>query len=349
MCDDKPPCRQITTLHTYSTEYNADSVEWCPHEPHQTVFVCANYQLNSETGKRIGCILLFSATADALILHQKIETAAILDQKWCHNKINNSSILGVVNAQQTLEIYALKSDNVKLEFVTSFQLDDDGSETLFLSLDWSTGKFASDEPEIVVSDSKGAIHRFKLRNSELIKAESWHGHEFEAWISAFYYWDPNIVFSGDDCRFLKFDKRVGLEPLSCNKSHEAGVTSMHSNAQKEYILATGSYDANARLWDIRHLKNCVSSVQMPGPLWRLKWDPHDRKYLLAACMLGGVHIIDSQNANLEIIDSYYQHKNIAYGVDWSHLPVNNSTNETLIGSCSFYDNLLCVSKVKFDK
>nr|XP_971820.1 PREDICTED: diphthine methyltransferase isoform X2 [Tribolium castaneum] len=341
MCDDKPPCKHITTLHTYTTDYNADSVEWCPHEPHQSVFVCANYQLNPETGKRVGCILLFSVTSDELILHQKIETAAVLDQKWCHNKINDWALLGVANAQKTLEIYALKGDDLKLEFVTSCQLDDD-RETLFLSLDWSTGKFASGEPEIVVSDSKGAIHRFKLRNCELIKAESWHGHEFEAWICAFYYWDPNIVFSGgDDCRFLKFDKRAGVGPLSCNRRHEAGVTSMHSNVGKEFILATGSYDETARFWDIRQLKNCLSLVKMPGPLWRLKWDPYDHKYLLAACMLGGVHIID----NSEIIDSYYQHKNIAYGADWSHL----QTNEPLIGSCSFYDNLLCVSKVELDK
>lgn len=46
MCEDKPPNKEITTLHTYTTEFNADSVEWCPHEPHQNVFVCANYQLN---------------------------------------------------------------------------------------------------------------------------------------------------------------------------------------------------------------------------------------------------------------------------------------------------------------
>lgn len=106
-----------------------------------------------------------------------------------------------------------------------------------------------------------------------------------------------------------------------------------------------SYDSNVRLWDIRHLKNCISEVKMPGTLWRLKWDPHFHRYLLSACMLGGVHIIDTQNPqNLEIIDSYYQHKNIAYGADWSHL-----SGEPLISSCSFYDNLLCVSKFKLQK
>jgi hypothetical protein len=53
MCEDKPPSKNITTLHSYHTEYNADSVEWCPHEPFQNFFVCANYQLieSTEEGK----------------------------------------------------------------------------------------------------------------------------------------------------------------------------------------------------------------------------------------------------------------------------------------------------------
>lgn len=134
--------------------------------------------------------------SDELILLQKIQTAAILDQKWCHNKINGCSVLGVVNAERTLQIYVLKGGDLKLELLTSCELDDDESETLLLSLDWSTGKFSSDEPEIVCSDSKGAIHRFKFVNNELKREESWHAHEFEAWICAFYYWDPNIIFSG---------------------------------------------------------------------------------------------------------------------------------------------------------
>lgn len=37
---------KINTLHKYVTEFNADSIEWCPHEPFKNYFVCANYQLN---------------------------------------------------------------------------------------------------------------------------------------------------------------------------------------------------------------------------------------------------------------------------------------------------------------
>ncbi|KAJ3645394.1 hypothetical protein Zmor_023057 [Zophobas morio] len=350
--DEKPPCKQITTLHTYKTDFNADSVEWCPHEPHQNVFVCANYQLKESKDdtnaprERFGCILLFSVSLEELRLLQTLPTAAILDQKWCHNPVNGCSILGVANAQKTIEIYALNANTVQLDLITSYQLEDDDSETLVLSLDWSTGKYESSEPELVCSDSKGKIHRFKFTNNELVRDGSWNGHDFEAWIAAFYYWEPNIFFSGgDDCVFLKFDKRAGLEPVSRNRNHEAGVTSIHSNSKREYVLATGSYDTQVRLWDIRFLKNCTSCIKTPGTLWRLKWDPFYHKHLLAACMLGGVHIIKSNNPEcLEIVDSYYKHENISYGADWSFSPIN-SKEQALIATCSFYDNLLCVSQV----
>lgn len=102
-----------------------------------------------------------------------------------------------------------------------------------------------------------------------------------------------------------------------------------------------------RLWDIRYMKNYTDSIKMPGTLWRLKWDPFVHAHLLAACMLGGVHIIKADgSSNMEIVDSYYEHKNISYGADWSFSPLSNS--ERLIGSCSFYDNLLCVSKVRIE-
>lgn len=100
------------------------------------------------------------------------------------------------------------------------------------------------------------------------------------------------------------------------------------------------------MWDVRNIKNPKEELKMPGPLWRLKWDPFNQKYLLAACMLGGVHII----SNMEIVDSYYEHKNIAYGADWSFLELQkvqkySTKGNVLIGSCSFYDHLLCVATV----
>lgn len=175
------------------------------------------------------------------MLHETIDTAAILDLKFCHVKVDNQILLGAVNAAKTIEIYALNANARRLNFITKYVLNsDDTAELLLLSLDWSTGKLASDQPNIVVSDSKGNINLFKFAENRLELTNSWHGHDYEAWIAAFYYWDPNIFFTGgDDSILTKFDVRTGNAPLLKNKSHEAGVTSIHSNCKKEFILATG--------------------------------------------------------------------------------------------------------------
>lgn len=40
-----PKLNNISRLFSFDMEYNADSVEWCPHKPNQNVFVCASYYL----------------------------------------------------------------------------------------------------------------------------------------------------------------------------------------------------------------------------------------------------------------------------------------------------------------
>lgn len=149
--------------------------------------------------KRLGRILLFSITPQLdLRLNQTINTAAVLDQKWCQSLINGQTILGVVNAQGTLEIYKMTEDTLQLDKVTSFKFDVSEKEILLLSLDWSTGRCNSNEPDIVCSDSTGSVHLFKFigDSSELLLKSSFCGHSYEAWIAAFYYWDLNITFSG---------------------------------------------------------------------------------------------------------------------------------------------------------
>lgn len=131
-------------------------------------------------------------------MYQTINTSAILDQKWCHNKINNCSVLGVVNADGQLDIYKLNSsEDTLLYLVTSFQIPVEETETLLLSLDWSTGKYPSETPRIICSDSKGNIHMFRFSTDNLELERTWHAHDFEAWIAGFYYWDTNITFTGN--------------------------------------------------------------------------------------------------------------------------------------------------------
>lgn len=184
---------------------------------------------------------MFSLSVHELKLHQTINSAAILDLKWCHVKINNEILLGAVNAAKTIEIYALNEETKNLNFIAKYTLEtNDNDDLLLLSLDWSTGKYFSEAPNIVASDSRGNINLFKLIENNLILINSWNAHDYEAWIAAFYYWDTNIIFSGgDDSILLKFDTRIGTEPILKNRSHEAGVTSFHSNSSKQFIFATG--------------------------------------------------------------------------------------------------------------
>jgi hypothetical protein len=50
------------------------------------------------------------------------------------------------------------------------------------------------------------------------------------------------ITGGDDCKFHTYDTRIGAKhPVSSSSVHEAGVTSLHSNALFEHLLASGRY------------------------------------------------------------------------------------------------------------
>lgn len=104
-----------------------------------------------------------------------------------------------------------------------------------------------------------------------------------------------------------------------------------------------------RLWDDRNLRTPLHDAHLPGPVWRLKWDPFQSTEIIAACMSNGVHILQNSADKLNIVGSYFGHKDIAYGVDWSYLPKTEVQKlhlncDRLIASCSFYDRLLCVAQ-----
>lgn len=124
----------------------------------------------------------------------------MLDQKWCQHSINGSTYLGVVNAAGFLQIYQLlnERDVYKMKLVTEFDISEGESKVLALSLDWSTGKEKSEEPRIVISDSVGNITVCVLQNGDsVVKHSSWKAHSFEAWICAFDYWDPSVIYTGN--------------------------------------------------------------------------------------------------------------------------------------------------------
>uniref|UniRef100_A0A0C9QTQ2 methylated diphthine methylhydrolase n=2 Tax=Fopius arisanus TaxID=64838 RepID=A0A0C9QTQ2_9HYME len=355
-------------LETFDTKLSADSVEWCTIEGFRDHFVCGTYQLlNREqqseslannTQKRQGTIYLFQVvTPGKLHLLQEINVPGVLDMKWAHVLYEGHVLLGVVNSIGYLQLWQLTEESqMNLLVETKIRCVDD--EYLALSLDWSTGRSCwnqSTEARITISDSKGFITVYSISQEKLHCLGSQLAHQFEAWITSFNYWDTNVIYSGgDDCKFKWFDTRTGLKSVGSNAVHTAGVTSLHSNVGKEYLLASGSYDEVLRLWDTRHLRKAISETNMSGGIWRLKWDPFYHKYLFAACMYGHFKIIDCQhNDNPKILEQLKEHESIAYGCDWSSLSKvqvkqkidsdNYEDDAMLVATCSFYDHTLKLS------
>lgn len=99
------------------------------------------------------------------------------------------------------------------------------------------------------------------------------------------------------------------------------------------------------------MKSFLHKEKLFGPVWRVKWNPLDFKHLLVACMANGAHILEMEKENeLKYVASYCESESLTYGCDWSYLEESEvsrfqSSGNRIIGTCSFYDNLLCISKV----
>jgi len=171
--------------------------------------------------KRKGRLYLFAVeSSKGLYLLQTLEMPAVLDCKWCHCKIYGKILLAVANALGEVLLYEmhgtgeskLEEDKMNIKGIepwlsctlsllcSSVVTQEADSETLALSLDWSTGRcdfqHVQNSPLISVSDSKGYITLFTLTELTLEKRECWKAHDFEAWITAFDYWNCSVVYTG---------------------------------------------------------------------------------------------------------------------------------------------------------
>lgn len=330
-------------LQVFDTELSADTVEWCPVSSSQDILACGTYQLQKGTGEedastsRTGRLYLFEFRREGSVRPpltelQRMDTAAILDMKWCHVPLSGEPVLGMAMASGELQLYSLSNSqegNHSLHSLSSLEV---GGERLALSLDWSTGRMDSSDVRVVCSDSAGCVSVLMPAEGGLTALSQWKAHEFEAWISAFSYWDTQLVYSGgDDCKLKGWDLRAGPScPTFTSKRHSMGVCSIHSNPHQEHILATGSYDELILLWDERNMRQPLSESPTGGGVWRLKWHPVHRHLLLAACMHNDFHILHCKQA-LEgtggpcpIIASYILHNSLAYGADWSRLSLEEA-------------------------
>ncbi|KND04073.1 uncharacterized protein SPPG_01515 [Spizellomyces punctatus DAOM BR117] len=366
------------------TEYSADAVEFCPIHPFTHVVAVGTYQVvkdgnlwspdangnikettteiaedkgNFNTG-RLGRLLLFGLTEsgeneESIVAKEvfRMETGAILDMKWSHHPVDGQAYLGLVDALGQTQLLGLNEGSEELVPKASHSNGKDG--VLSLSLDWSN-RVNNSDPRIIISESDGNIARLSITGGSIVRSEEWHAHEFEAWISAFNYWETEIVYTGgDDCTLKGWDLRMNpASPTFTNRRHQAGVCSIQSHPHRQHILATGSYDESIMIWDTRKMRTPLLEHHTGGGVWRLKWHPTDPGQLLAACMHNGFHIlnVDTDATRCETVCSYMEHTSLAYGADWCYSNLKPKLEETSVrksakdtlGTCSFYDHIFHV-------
>lgn len=331
-------------IYEETLEETADSIEALSKD----VFACATYQLlereNGETqAKRTGSVMIYNIEQGSVKRLQTIKTNAILDMKW--HRTSDDKILTTADSKGKAHFYSASDDNL-LQEKTMLVVDDDA---LCLSADW----YKTEHPDkVAYSLSSGNLAIVQLGESEPIVIKTWNGHSLEAWIIACDYINPDVLYSGaDDCLLKMWDLRTGVNRACItSKRHSMGVCCIQAHPTREHIFCSGSYDELVYVWDNRTMKRPISEIATGGGVWRLKWDPHGRDRLLAACMHNGYKVIDflDELNNPSITLSYDKHESLAYGVDWClDLIQAGNSKETIFASCSFYDKLLTVWKNTF--
>lgn len=190
---------------------------------------------------------------------------------------------------------------------------------------------------------------------------------------------PNLLRSSitgsDDC-LLKITDTNSNKVVKQLNDHKAGVTAIRFNHLNCHIFASGrcvyksrnyifsvifvsetptfSYDETIKIWDTRNLKQTLSSLEIGGGVWRIKWDPQNAESILIAGMYSGIFLINfNEDSTLQTMSTFKQHESIAYGADFCYFSseeMKNYSSDTnaskLIATCSFYDKKLCLSFLK---
>ncbi|KAF8587279.1 WD40 repeat-like protein [Ramaria rubella] len=343
-----------------------DSVEFCPSAT--DVFVVGTYQLeeaspapqiqpnNSDLdpepsrarARRWGKCLVFKADGnnDQCTQLQEIIMPAVLDMKWSKAP-SASDILAVADAEGHIALHRWQGNRLEHLQTLGCHGDDDLTDLICLSLDWAKNRSEQSSNKLSASLSNGSIVIASQSDAGMSITDTWFGHEFEPWVSAWDRWDQNFLYTGgDDCTLKGWDTRARpIQPAFINKRFDAGVTTIQSNPHSAHMLAVGSYDSTVRLFDMRQTSQIITQAHVGGGAWRVKWHPDvsRKQHLLVACMHDGFKVVDfGPQASHEpawcILTQFDEHESLAYGADWSH--AFPSEKGTLVASCSFYDHSL---------
>ncbi|RCH96588.1 CCR4-Not complex caf1 ribonuclease subunit Caf1 [Rhizopus azygosporus] len=102
-----------------------------------------------------------------------------------------------------------------------------------------------------------------------------------AWHTKF---ESIFASGGDDARLMIWDSRNDSnKPIHNIQAHEAEINCVSFAPNSEWILATGSGDKTAGLWDLRNLKSPLHTLRShQAEILQLSWSPHHDAVLATA-------------------------------------------------------------------
>ena len=403
----------METITSLPPPLNPDAVAFCPYAGWEDLMACGCYELvpDETPPRRIGRLSLLSATAaEGLTERCSLDDTGILDCAWLPEAASQASgkrLLAVATSSCDARIYSVQrrqgsSGAPELEpepepeseetaratsMIEVSKLPCDGAGEACMGLAWSLDVAA---PRIALSGTSGLAYLGELGGGGLRPLATWQAHELEGWSVAFDCNDVHTLYTGADDAILKrwdlrcvgagggdADDEPPTDPVataSNRRSHRAGVCCISPNPTRPHLVATGSYDETARLWDVRNLRMPVAEAECGGGVWRLKWHPEEGGLLLAACMHAGFAVLhvdglpadatsaegggsDAPDAwsglSLDVTATYDAHglgaKGLGYGADWAwghrrhraQSSLGEADDRALVGAtCSFYDRQL---------
>ena len=384
-----PTLPTATTHATTTLPLHADVTAFCPSPAARHLLAAGGYELDEASGTRSGLVQLFDTRARSLRPAGPAWTGAgVLDAVWRpptqeEGASTSPPHLALALADGTLALLAVAGGGEgggdlcegwleaeeeaappPLSLATAcapLAIAADGP--LALAAAWGGGGSA-----LAVSTSAGTLAVVVATPAGLaFQAEPWDAHALEAWCVA---WAGGgggggggegraLLLSGADDGTLKgWDMRAAPPPPSSpalaftdGRTHGAGVTAIAPHPRAPHLLATGSYDEKARLWDARSPGRgplLTSTLPIGGGAWRLRWHPTDPALLLLAGMHVGFAILsmsegeDGDQPALAVRERYPHQATLAYGADWCAAPPPRASSPaaSLVATASFYDNLV---------
>ena len=363
------PTPTSTTHATTTLPLHADVAAFCTHPSAPNLLAAGGYQLDEATATRSGLLQLFDTRGRSLrVAGPAWSGAGVLDAAW-QPEASSSPHLALALADGKLALLEVVSADGCVACEGWLEAEEEEAAELTLRparapLPVATGgplalaaAWSRDGTMLAASTSAGTLAVARYTPTGLVlEVEPWEAHSLEAWCVAWGGGDggasSSLLLSGADDAALKgWDTRESSASPSLTftdaRTHAAGVTTIAPHPSRPHLLATGSYDEQARLWDTRAPGRPLLTSTLPtgGGAWRLRWHPADPTLLLLAGMHAGFSILkvkESENGPELAVEERYPHQaTLAYGADWCAAPPPPSRpGASLVATASFYDNLV---------